>query len=151
MIICLFGIFLDIVACTFTCVVSLFLLKNYCLPKGKLRFIWLPWLVTPLKKHPDRIFRVPELFQRTELPVVSPRPNKFHPITEGLIIYMHIQQSSPCFIVHTTVKHGPSRLLEPTWRILLVRLYKAKLPSSFGVNSSAEKIHLGQFDVPTSW
>ena len=49
---------------------------------------------------PAGIYQVPTFFQTTELPGVYPRPKQYPPITGMLITYVHIQYSSPGFILH---------------------------------------------------
>ena len=61
----------------------------------------------PLKNYslttdPAVICQGPALFQTTELPGASPRLKQFFQITERLITYVSVQQSSTGFILHTT-------------------------------------------------
>ena len=61
---------------------------------------------------------------------------------------MQVQHWLPGLIVHTTVKYGPIRLLEFTWWILLVILYKMKLPPYFGVYRLAVGFSCGYSNDP---
>ena len=82
----------------------------------------------PLTKDPTGICQGPDFFQTTELHEVSPIRNNHSAITGGIITYVHIQQSSPCFVLHITVKRGPSRWLP------LVVIAKMKLLPYFGID-----------------
>ena len=66
----------------------------------------------PLEAAPAGDHQGPENFQTTELPGASPRPKRYPTRTGRLIAKVQIQHWSPGFIIHTTVKHGPSSLLE---------------------------------------
>lgn len=61
---------------------------------------------------------------------------------------MHIQHSSPSFILHVTDKYVPSKLLGFTWLLLLVILAKLNLLPYFGVNILAVEIFCSYDDAP---
>ena len=63
---------------------------------------------------PSRDHQGPEIFQKTELPGASPRQKQYTSITGRHITSVNIQNRSKGFIIHTTAKKGPSRLLEFT-------------------------------------
>ena len=102
---------------------------------------------------PTRDHQVPETFQTTEMPGMSPRPNHYPPRTGRLITKVHVQHWSPGFILHNILKtkHRLIMILKPNWWIMLVRLNKTRLPLSIGVDSFAEKLLCGYADTPSCW
>ena len=56
----------------------------------------------PITESPARDNQGYELFQTTEIPGVDPRPKQYPPRTGRLIPHVHVQNSSPGFILYTT-------------------------------------------------
>ena len=86
------------------------------------------------------------LLQTSELTGAFTKPNKDPSRTGRIITYVHVQHLSPDFILHINTKHGLNRLLEFTWGLLLERLTKVKLPTSFGINNLVVEFCCGYAD-----
>ena len=92
-----------------------------------------------LRKDSNWFHQGSKLFQTTELPVVSTIHNQYPSRYVRLIMYAHYQYSSLSFILHKLLKtkHDPRRIFKLTRWVLLVRLSKVKILTSFEVNIPA--------------